>query len=124
MKFWRNSAVEFLFVEAGANMLSTQQNSCSKRLFEKLSGFPFGISPVNLTKKLWSHLLKKSLMESFHFCAVSVLKKDSLLSTMDVLGVSQLFSEQVFLSKQWTGASQNSNILFFYNTNGGLWMDK
>ena len=49
-------------------------------LHKKLS-FPLSISSVNVTadscgwKKLriWSHLLRKSLMENFIFCAVSVL---------------------------------------------------
>ena len=69
MKFWRNSVVEFFFIEAGANMLSARQNNCSKKRFEKPSGFLLGISSVNVTRKLRirSHLLKKSLMENFHF---------------------------------------------------------
>ena len=54
--------MEFLFIEAGANMLFARQSGCSKKLFEKLAGFPLGISSVNVTRKLriQSHLLKKS----------------------------------------------------------------
>ena len=62
------SPAEFLFIEAGSNMLSMLQNSYSKKLFKKLSVFPLTISSVNVTRKLriWSHLLKKS-MENFIF---------------------------------------------------------
>ena len=44
---------------------------------QKLWSFPLSISSVNVTKssenckKLWSHLLRKYLMENFIFCAVN-----------------------------------------------------
>ena len=42
--------------------------------------FPLGISSVNVTKsaeklRIWSHLLKKSVIENFDFCAVSAKTK-------------------------------------------------
>ena len=41
---------------------------------QKKRGFPLRISSVNVTilrkLRIWSHLLKKSLMENFTFCAV------------------------------------------------------
>ena len=92
------SPVEFLFIEAGSNMLSIVQNSCSKKLFKKLSVFPLKVFSVNVTRKLriCSHLLKNPKWKTSFLCAVSVLKKDS---TMVVLGSLQIFSEQLFLSK-------------------------
>ena len=38
----------------------------------KKGSFPLGISSVSVTKSAVSHLLKKSLMENFIFCAVSI----------------------------------------------------
>ena len=115
MKFWRNSVVEFFFIEAGANMLSARQNNCSKKRFEKLSGFLLGISSVNLTRKLrFGHIYwRNPEWKTSIFCEVSALKKDSLLSTMDVLGSFQIYSGQLLLLKHyWTDASKNSNSLF------------
>ena len=38
---------------------------------------------VTFTEEIWSHLLKKSLMENFIFCAVS--KRDFLASAIEGL---------------------------------------
>ena len=45
------------------------------KLLQKKWSFPIRISSVNVTKsavRIWSHLLKKSLMKNFIFCAVNI----------------------------------------------------
>ena len=54
-------------------ILKFMTSSCV--LLHKKWSYPLRISSVNVTKsaslQIWSHLLKKSLMENFIFCAVS-----------------------------------------------------
>ena len=60
---------------------------------QKKRSFPLSISSVNVTKsaivlRIWSHLLKKFLMENFIFCAMFVVfrncKKYSILNFSDL----------------------------------------
>ena len=49
-----------------------------KNLTAQKMKLPLKISSVNVIRKLWiwSHLLKKSFMENFIFCAISLHQKD------------------------------------------------
>ena len=77
--FWvRNSCFTYLYVQ-----LITLFTSKFTALHKKWS-FPFRISSVNVTKsavslRIWSHLLKKSIMENFIICAVLLTEDGGLL---------------------------------------------
>ena len=51
---------------------TSKKRDIARKTLHNIWGFPLRISPVNVTKSavFWSHLLEKSLMENFIFCAV------------------------------------------------------
>ena len=55
--------------ETGSLLAHLDVPKTSKALHREYS-FPFWISPLNDQIRSWSHLLKKSLMKNFIFCAV------------------------------------------------------
>ena len=64
-----------MFLHLSKIMWNTFSDSIGSSLHKKWS-FPLRISSVNVTKfasflRIWSHLLKKSLMGNFIFCAVN-----------------------------------------------------
>ena len=77
--FWlRNSCFTYLYAQ-----FITLFTSKFTALHKKWS-FPFRISSVNVTKsavslRIWSHLLKKSIMENFIICAVLLTEDGGLL---------------------------------------------
>ena len=67
-------------------------NSGKSQTMHKKLSFPSKIPSENVTLRIWSHLLRKSLMENFIFCVVKDLNKSILYLHSEMEGL--------FLSKE------------------------
>ena len=64
-------------------MLQFSNLHCTKMKFA-IKDFFSKFDQIRRNLRIWSHLLKKSLMENYIFCAVLVRKEKFILTALDV----------------------------------------